>query len=89
MSNGGEGTYDYIFLLCFAEDKMFFDITVPGTDGPIKTRILPTEYAESRGAYVSDEYQTADRRFATRWWLRSPGWNQFGAACVHSRGWLG
>lgn len=88
-TSGGEDTLDYIFLLSYAEAKAYFNISGPGTNGPIKARILATDYAVEHGAFVSDEYQNADQQFATRWWLRSPGINQYDAACVHSRGCVG
>lgn len=88
-TSGGQNTEDYVFLLSYAEAKAYFNISGPGTDGPLKARVLPTAYAVAHGAYVSDEYQTADQQFATRWWLRSPGFGQRSAACVHSRGCVG
>lgn len=61
----------------------------PGSDGPTKARIQPTEYAVEKGSYVSGQYQTSNEEYVTRWWLRSPGYTQCYAACVHSRGNLG
>ena len=88
-TDGGNNTQDKIFLLSFREAKKYFDIATPGIDGPEKARIQPTEYAADQGAYVSEEFKTADGKDATRWWLRSPGCNQLDAACVHARGCVG
>ena len=88
-TDGGNNTQDNIFLLSYAEAKKYFDIATPGIDGPEKARIQPTKYAADQGAYVSEEFKTADGKDATRWWLRSPGCNQLDAACVHSRGCVG
>ena len=87
--DGGNDTQDKVFLLSYAEAKKYFDIATPGIDGPEKARIQPTKYAADQGAYVSEEFKTADGKDATRWWLRSPGCNQLDAACVHSRGCIG
>lgn len=88
-TDGGENTNDYVFLLSYAEAKRYFDISEAGTDGPAKARIQPAEYAVGQGAFVSDQFRTVDGEYATRWWLRSPGYNQSDAACVHARGCLG
>lgn len=88
-TDGGNNTQDKVFLLSYGEAKKYFDIATPGIDGPEKARIQPTKYAEDQGAYVSEEYKTADGKDATRWWLRSPGCNQLDAACVHARGCVG
>ena len=88
-TDGGNNTQDKIFLLSYGEAKKYFDIATPGIDGPEKARIQPTKYAEDQGAYVSEEFETADGKDATRWWLRSPGCNQLDAACVHARGCIG
>ena len=88
-TDGGNNTQDKIFLLSYGEAKKYFDIATPGVDGPEKARIQPTKYAEDQGAYVSEEFKTADGKDATRWWLRSPGCNQLDAACVHARGCIG
>ena len=88
-TDGGNNTQDKIFLLSYGEAKKYFDIATPGIDGPEKARIQPTKYAEDQGAYVSEEFKTADGKDATRWWLRSPGCNQLDAACVHARGCIG
>ena len=88
-TDGGNNTQDKVFLLSYGEAKKYFDIATPGIDGPEKARIQPTKYAEDQGAYVSEEFETADGKDATRWWLRSPGCNQLDAACVHARGCIG
>ncbi len=88
-TDGGNSTQDKIFLLSYGEAKKYFDIATPGIDGPEKARIQPTKYAVNQGAYVSAEFETADGKDATRWWLRSPGCNQLDAACIHARGCVG
>ena len=88
-TDGGNNTQDKVFLLSYGEAKKYFDIATPGINGPEKARIQPTKYAADQGAYVSEEFKTADGKDATRWWLRSPGCNQLDAACVHSRGCVG
>lgn len=88
-TDGGNNTQDKVFLLSYGEAKKYFDIATPGIDGPEKARIQPTKYAEDQGAYVSEEFETADGKDATHWWLRSPGCNQFDAACVRARGCVG
>ena len=42
----------------------------------------PTAYARKNGAYVDPDLRTG------RWWLRSPGFNWFGAAFVNSYGYV-
>ena len=47
----------------------------------------PTDYAISKGAWISDAFFVGDRA-AGSWWLRSPGEEQYCADCVYGNGTL-
>ena len=84
-TSGGNNTRDQIFLLSFAEANRYLGVT---DDDSINTesRVAPTAYAVSQGAYISDIDLTADGEPAGWWWLRSPGFFQYTAADVLSDG---
>ena len=74
---GGPDTEDKVFCLALDEAKDW------GKN--IELSAAVTEYAKSRGAYVSDNYDL-DGKEAGYWWLRSPGLNNTAAACVYPNG---
>ncbi len=78
-TNPGVATSDKIFLLSIKEAEQLF-----ATDNA--RSCAPTAYAKAQGAYTSFDYQTSSGKSACRWWLRSPGSNQFSAAYVGSGG---
>lgn len=86
---GGYDTQDKVFLLSYAEASRYLGITGPGTTGPVGARVIPTAYAENKDAYISEKHEASNGAMASWWWLRSPGINQYDAACVRSGGCLG
>ncbi len=87
-TKGGDNTKDKIFLLSYTEAKLYLGISTTTSSG-IDARVSPTAYAIARGAETSDDYQTADKKAACWWWLRSPGYDQNRAARVDADGSLG
>lgn len=75
----GKTTTDKIFLLSLAEAEEYF----PDNNSRI---CAPTAFAKARGAWTSNDYQTADGEAACWWRLRSPGGAQNYAAGVDSDG---
>ena len=75
----GKATQDKVFLLSIAEAEKYFN-----TDEARKC--APTAYAKAQGASTSNSFKTADGAASCRWWLRSPGNNQFSAAVVLTGG---
>ena len=73
-TSGGNNTQDKIFLLSIDEANKYFSKN---------DRICaPTDYAIAHGAWTSDSYKTSSGEASCWWWLRSPGYNQDGAAYV-------
>ncbi|MCL1941163.1 MAG: DUF6273 domain-containing protein [Synergistaceae bacterium] len=79
-TSGGNPTNDKIFLLSIEEIVEYF-----GDSGQLKNR------PNSNPPYIGDQYDSeriakdkADK--ASGWWLRSPGSNSNGAACVFDKG---
>ena len=66
---GGNNTRDKVFLLSLEEAKRYF----PNNEA---RRCKPTAYAAANGTYVGALFGTC------YWWLRSPGGDGYGAACV-------
>ena len=79
-AGGGENTWDWIFLLSYAEANRYLGVTYEKTSN-IKPRISPTAYAAEQGAQISDvrNHQTMEGDLAGWWWLRSPGFGRKGA----------
>ncbi len=84
-TDGGNNTYDRLFLLSYAEANQYFDVTKENKSN-IRSRVAPTAYAIARGAYFSTIQKTAAGEDAGWWWLRSPGDSQYGVACVTNDG---
>ena len=78
-TNGGNNTQDYVFLLSYYEA---FDLYFSGNE---MRRCSPTDYATAQGALVSTYIKT-DGKGTGWWWLRSPGYDQNGAARVRNDG---
>ena len=81
-TNGGNDTYDYIFLLCLFEVVHYF-----GDSGQLQDRLINT-------FEIVDEYNNTrlTRDYTDTpwwWWLRSPGNESFRAAGIFSSGHLG
>ena len=72
-TNPGNTTQDQVFLLSITEANKYFS-----SDSARQCK--PTEYAVAGGAYVNSPNDNC------RWWLRSPGGSQSGAAGVGSDG---
>ena len=71
-TSGGNNTQDKIFLLSYAEANKYFGVTYDNSNNT-KSRVQPTAYAISQGAYTNSDYKTSDGAAAGYWWLRSPG----------------
>ncbi len=75
-TNGGNDTYDYIYILDDLEAARYF----PGNDSRLA---YPTECAKNQGIYIDPD------RGTTWWWLRSAGYAQNSVSDVHSDGEIG
>ena len=74
----GNATQDQVFLLSIVEARKYFASS--------EARMcVPTAYAISNGLYTSGRY-SKDGEGTCLWWLRSPGYNQIGAARVNNDG---
>lgn len=74
-TSGGNNTQDKVFLLSYAEANKYLGVTYDNSNNT-KSRVAPTAYAISQGAWTSDSEKTMDGEAAGWWWLRSPGTNQ-------------
>ena len=81
-ADGGNPTWDQLFLLSYAEAKRYLG-AVPDGGKSDASRAAPTGYAVSRGAYTG---QTEDGGAAGYWWLRTPGYYHVIAAAVGPAG---
>ncbi len=79
-ATGGENTWDWIFLLSYAEANRYLGVSYEKTSN-VKSRVAPTAYATEMGASISDvrNHLTVDGDLAGWWWLRSPGFSRKGA----------
>ena len=84
----GEDTEDRVFLLSYAEANRYLKVIYWGIDDEsnVWSRVTPTPYAISRGAWRDLNFFTRDGDRAGWWWLRSPGLIQGNAARVIWRG---
>ncbi len=90
---GEKNTQDKIFLLSYAEANRYLGVKLYNEDEDddgidTKSRVAPTEYAIKNGAWIIDEYKTADGQLTGWWWLRSPGGYQDCTANVYGDGHL-
>ena len=83
-TSGGNNTQDRIFLLSYTEANRYLNVTFDNSNN-IGSRVAPTDYATSAGAFTRSSNKTSDGR-AGWWWLRSPGYNQDSAAIVNYYG---
>lgn len=75
-TEGGNITKDYVFLLSLEEEYIYFDICLYGEiEAGVSLACMPTQTAKQNGAGAEDED-------FCRWWLRSPGYEQYAAATV-------
>ena len=83
-----EDTDDRIFLLSYAEANKYLKVIYWGIDDEtnVWSRVTPTPYAISRGAWRDLNFFTRDGDRAGWWWLRSPGLIHGNAARVIWRG---
>ncbi len=84
-TSGGDNTQDHLFLLSCAEANKYLGVTY-GNSYNTKSRVAPTSYAKSQGAWSYENNKTTDGEVAMWWWLRSPGCSQRDAASVYSDG---
>ena len=75
----GNATTDKVFLLSINEANKYF-----GSDEDRKC--ILTEYAKANDAVTNSSYRTKGGVSTCRWWLRSPGYFQYGAATVLPNG---
>ena len=74
--NPGNATKDKIFLLSISEVNKYFSSD--------EERVCAvTDYSKAQGAYASDD---KGGKATCWWWLRSPGYDLYGAANVGSDG---
>ena len=76
-------TQDQVFLLSKTEASLYFDAGGSyGSPNPsdydvfIRSRVAPTPYAISQGAFVSDQYQTTEGMATGKWPLRT-SWDTY------------
>ena len=86
-SNGGYNTKDQIFLLSYAEANKYFNVTRTDQNNTA-SRVKPTAYAHSKGAWLSSTNKTTEGAYAGRWWLRSSTRVTNFGAYVNSGGYL-
>ena len=84
-SKSGNNTQDKVFLLSYAEANKYLGVTYDDSNNT-KSRVTPTAYAISQGAWTSDSNKTTDGEAAGWWWLRSSGYSQVSAAFVLTGG---
>ncbi len=88
--DGGDDTQDKVFLLSYAEAKRYLDAVFDGDPHPYggvkKSRVIPTAYAISQGAWESKSEKTESDMPAGYWWLRSPGGSRNMVAYVQANG---
>ena len=84
---GGKTTQDKVYLLSYAEANKFFSVTFRDRHN-IQSRVTPTAYATSQGAYSTSSDKSADGLASGYWWLRSPGYHQDEASSVATEGML-
>ena len=84
-TNGGNNTHDKVFLLSYAEANKYLDVT-DDDENNTRSRVAPTDYTIAQGIWQSKYYKTRDGLCAGWWWLRSPGNDQYPAACVGDEG---
>ncbi|MCF0141727.1 MAG: hypothetical protein HUJ78_06965 [Mogibacterium sp.] len=80
-TNPGKSTKDKVFLLSIKEAEKYFA-------NDEAWMCAPTAYAKANGVYTDDDYTTEDGEATCWWWLRSPGYTQFYAACVNFGGYV-
>ena len=83
-TTGGYNTQDKVFLLSYAEANKYLGVTLRNSNA--KACAAPTAYAIAQGAWQDSSYTTEDGEGNVRWWLRSPGYCQYGAARVYPDG---
>ena len=81
--NGGNNTYDKVFLLSIGEVKTYFDSNLDVYDAARGVQV--TEYAKAHGGWDNDN---EDFFGDGAWWLRSPGFASFSAAGVYLNGYV-
>lgn len=85
--SGGNDTEDKVFLLAI-EDllKPEYGFSAVGKDMDINRRCSSTDYAKAMGAYTessdAENCKTTEGKWASKWWLRSVGGGDGGAATV-------
>lgn len=84
----GKNTQDKIFLLSYAEANRYLGVTTVNNSNNTKSRVAPTAYAITMGAFKNNDYKTVDGEPAGSWWLRTPDGTQ-SVACVRVSGSLG
>ena len=82
-TEGGNDTYDNVFVLSIGEVMTYFD-AAPNEDDPAR-RAKVTEYAKAQGGWCSEE----SAYYGTGWWwLRSPGLDSYNAVDVLNGGYV-
>ena len=71
----GNATVDRVFLLSIREMQEHYDSNE-------ERMCVPTEFAKANGAETNNNYRNAAGEKTCWWWLRSPGYDQYNAACV-------
>ena len=77
--DAGNDTQDKVFLLSIFEVDRYFDSAEA-------RKCALTDYAKTKGAYISNNYKTVEGKNTCHWWLRTPGSSAINAAYVDCGG---
>lgn len=95
-TEGGKDTKDKVFLLSLEEIvNTKYGFASDRYEDDISRRCSATDYAKAMGAYTAysegyyvDDYKTKEGKWASWWWLRSPGCSPGRAASVYIGGYV-
>lgn len=86
-TEGGKDTKDKVFLLSLEEIvNTKYGFASDRYENDISRCCSSTDYAKAMGAYQDDYYTTKEGKWASLWWLRSPGYVSGYAANVYDDG---
>lgn len=85
-TEGGNNTWDKVYLLSISEVmNPDYGFCEGYTTYSVSRRVKASDYAHAMGAYVGSSSDYAGNCW---WWLRSPGYDTYGAAYVDDNGYI-
>lgn len=75
LAKKGSATNDKVFLLSFSEAHKYLKLGKSPNQSAVAPRAMGTAYAKAKGLPYRKDFKTSDGKYASEWWLRSPGWN--------------